>query len=103
MLGQRLAADASCRRRPTSSPTAMFGTANATASTISGWRDDFALDFGRADAKALGLDHVVAAGDEIQVALLVAIDLVAAEHQRLARKPRMGAEDLAPCSPGSRQ
>src|SRR5689334_15159446 len=52
------------------------------------------FDLGRADPEAFGLDHLVAAGYEIQVSFFVALDLVAAEHQRFAGKTRMGPENL---------
>ena len=52
------------------------------------------LDLGGADAEALGFDHVVGAGDEVDEAVLVFVDLVAAEDQRLARKAAVRPERL---------
>ena len=46
------------------------------------------LDLGRADPVARGLDHLVLAADEVEEALLVALDQVAGEDRGLGRAAR---------------
>ena len=56
--------------------------------------EDDALDLVGADAVAAGLDHVVLAGDEVDVALFVGVDVVAAGDDDLVDELPFGVDDL---------
>src|SRR5208282_2517537 len=56
--------------------------------------NDLGLHLGRTDAEPFRLNHLVAASDKIEISFFVPLDLVAAEHQRLAGEFRMGTKHL---------